>query len=132
MLRRRFLKLAGGAGGCCSAVARPACPRGSGDRRRRRHHRRRVFRRARRLARLKSMAPDLDVLLIDRNEDFLIGPLVLDYVFGRLETPIRSSSAMTGCASAAPQVRRADVFSIDPHNGAVETSAGRIPFTAWC
>src|SRR5262245_39299236 len=129
MLRRRFIKLAGGAAaGAALPLRAPrvhAAPAIAAER---------VviigggFSGAHAASRLKSMAPDLDVLLIDRNEDFLIGPLVLDYVFGRLELD-RVVVGYDGLRERGVQVRRADVFSIDPHNGAVETSAGRIPFT---
>jgi NADH dehydrogenase FAD-containing subunit len=128
MLRRQFLKLVGGAAAAglpvrphrAAAAANIGAERvvviGGG------------FAGSQVASRLKSMAPELDVTLIDRNDDFLISPLVLDHVFGKLELG-QILVNYDGLRDRKIQVRRADIVAIDPQKGAIATSAGELTYT---
>lgn len=79
-------------------------------------------------SRLKSIAPNLNVVLVDRNSDFLINPLALDHVFGK-----RPLSQITvgydGLQQKGVRVVHADVMSVNADRHAISTSQGEMPFT---
>lgn len=79
-------------------------------------------------SRLKAMAPELDVLLVDRNEDFLINPLALDHVFGKRELA-QVVVGYDGLKKKGVRVARADVRSVDASRHTISTSQGEFPFT---
>lgn len=128
MLRREFLKIAGGAAVALqpgrrdarAAVARLADEKivviGGG------------FAGAQVASNLKVIAPQLDVTLVDRHDSFIVGPLVFDFLFGKSELrQIRVDYG--GLRRRGIRVLDSEVLEVDPAKRLVRTASGLIPYT---
>jgi NADH dehydrogenase FAD-containing subunit len=129
MLRRRFLQtVAYGAAvalGSSGRLARAVVPRladerivvlGAG------------FAGAQAASDIKRIAPQLDVTLVDKHDDFLVGPLVFDYLFGKSDLE-QITVGYDGLRRRGVRVVRAEVAGVDPGRRLVRTATGDLPYT---
>ena len=79
-------------------------------------------------SRLKTMVPELEITLVDRNSDFVIGPLVLDYVFGRRELD-QITIDYDDLRDHGFKIVRSEILGVDIAKSIIVTSGGNLPFT---